>query len=58
MKPKTLYHGCAHKYQDEKFGDHMRAVNPTNKPGVFRCTVCGDTITTSKGLKKEEKKDA
>ncbi len=36
---------CTHEYQDKKYGPGKRVMNPTTKPGVYRCTVCGKEST-------------
>lgn len=56
MAMKIIWHGCEHEYQDKKFGKHMRMMNSTNKDGMWRCTVCGADVMTSKGLKKKDEK--
>jgi len=44
---KHLFCGCESKYQDEKYGNHVRVCNSKkpksgqNQPNEFRCTVCG-----------------
>lgn len=56
--PLTLiWHGCEHEYQDKKFGKNMRAMNPTAKDGVYRCTVCGNEVIKSKGTKTKAKQE-
>lgn len=35
---------CKHEFQDKKYGNGMRVMNPTgkgDKSGDYRCTVCG-----------------
>lgn len=43
--------GCYHKWQNEKYGDGMRVVNPL-KAGGFRCTACGKTLSLVVDKKK------
>jgi hypothetical protein len=43
---KLLFCGCEHKFQDERYGVHIRVCNGKKPkqgtvPTEFRCTVCG-----------------
>lgn len=44
-KPKIKECVCNHTYQDARYGNKMRVMNPTlkeeNGKQQFRCTVCG-----------------
>lgn len=39
---KKCDHGCVHPYQDQRYGQGKRVMNPTaDTPTMYRCTVCG-----------------
>jgi hypothetical protein len=41
---KLKIHDCENSYQDERYGYHIRVCNATQKPGIYRCTVCGKLV--------------
>lgn len=46
---KTMKCKCSNRYQDKKYGSHVRVFNrATSKTGStkWRCTSCGNTVET------------
>ena len=43
---------CSSSYQDKRYGQGNRVVNPCKPARTYRCTVCGKLIVKPGGEKK------
>lgn len=54
---KIMMCGCAHKFQDETHGEHMRVYNRSREMDgkVYHCTVCGNSKTYGASAEEDKK---